>query len=163
MLAKVQNMTKKNTVFNMQYVERASTPRSGDTHASGKMLSSAHDLFSLCLSIQHILCATRPISSPTKMRCVRAPMRVRAWDVHICHVHFFSSCVCVCVCACTEPPGFVVANTSRLHTRSQSSTFIFMNGELAQTTYTNFTVFVEDTVIVRDPPEQLKNGSFMFR
>jgi hypothetical protein len=78
MLAKVQNMTKKNTVFNMQYVERASTPRSGDTHASGKMLSSAHDLFSLCLSIQHILCATRPISSPTKMRCVRAPMRVRA-------------------------------------------------------------------------------------
>ena len=67
-----------NTVFNMQYVERASTTRSGDTHASGKMLSSAHDLFFLCLPIQHILCATHPISSPTKMRCVRAHMRVRA-------------------------------------------------------------------------------------
>ena len=55
------------------------------------------------------------------------------------------------------------ANTSRLHARSQSSTFIFMNGELAQTTYTNFTVFVDDALIVRDPPEELKNSSFMFR
>jgi hypothetical protein len=38
-----------------------------------------------------------------------------------------------------------------------------MNGELAQTTYTNFTVFVDDALIVRDPPEELKNSSFMFR
>ena len=81
----------------MQYVERASTTRSGDTHASGKMLSSAHDLFFLCLPIQHILCATHPISSPTKMRCVRAHMRVRAWDVHV-HVHFFPLCVLLRLC-----------------------------------------------------------------
>jgi len=43
------------------------------------------------------------------------------------------------------------------------ATNIFMDGEMALTTFCNFTLFVDDTEIVRDPPYLSINGSFMFR
>ena len=58
---------------------------------------------------------------------------------------------------------FVCYTPDLVKYKDLSSTFILMDGELAQTTYTNFTVLVEETVILRDPPDLYQNGSFMFR
>jgi len=58
---------------------------------------------------------------------------------------------------------FVCYTPDLVKYKDMSSTFILMDGDLLETAYSNFTVFVEDTVVLRDPPELYNNGSFMFR
>ena len=58
---------------------------------------------------------------------------------------------------------FVCYTPDLVKYKDVSSTFMLMDGELAQTAYTNFTVLVDESVIQRDPPELYNNGSFMFR
>ena len=58
---------------------------------------------------------------------------------------------------------FVCYTPDLVKFKDESSSFVLIDGELAMTTYCNVSIFTDDTLIVRDPPELLTNGSFIFR
>jgi hypothetical protein len=60
---------------------------------------------------------------------------------------------------------FVCHTPNLVQFKEISSNYIAIDGEsqMALTSYSNFSVFFDDTEIIRDPPQLFNNGSFMFR